>query len=121
AALLASSLFSNVPAVYQVMLVLLAGGMAFSGHSSKAEARVVANHSPEPFSNVALSLGEDTFVGIGLYLLVKHPWILAAIAVAFLALFIWLAPRIYRALRAEAAAVGRLWRKLTGGTPQSAV
>ncbi len=114
AALLASSLLSNVPPVYQVLLFLLAGGVAFSGHSAKAATRLAVNHSPVPFSNIALSLGEDAFVAGGLYMLVKHPWVMAAVAVAFLALFAWLAPRIYRALRAEAAALGALLRHWSG-------
>ena len=72
------------------------------------------NHSPEPFSNVALSLGEDMAVAGGIYLLVKHPWALAAIALLFLAIFAWLAPRIYRAVRAEWTALGALVRHWSG-------
>ncbi len=101
AALLASSLFSSLDPVYQVLLFLLAGGVALSGHAAKAAARLAVNHSPEPFTNLAVSFTEDVAVLAGLYLLVKHPWILAAIALALLLLFAWLAPRIYRALRAQ--------------------
>ena len=36
AALMATSLFSSVDPAYQVLLFLLAGGMALSGHSAKA-------------------------------------------------------------------------------------
>jgi len=108
AALLTSSLFSNLEPVYQVLLFLLAGGVALSGHSAKAATRLAVNHSPAPFSNIALSLVEDTFVAGGLYMLVKHPWIMAGIVLAFLALFAWLAPRIYRALRAGWRAFGAL-------------
>ena len=44
----------------------------------------MANASPEPFSNWALSLGEDIFVlGLG-YLALKHP--IAALVVAIAAL-----------------------------------
>ncbi len=119
AALLASSLFSNVPPVYQVILFLLAGGMALSGHSAKAAARLAVNHSPEPFSNIALSLGEDAFTAVGLYMLVKHPWAMAVFAVGFVALFAWLAPRIFRALCAERTAVGAVLRRWTGEAPQA--
>ncbi|HTS27190.1 MAG TPA: DUF4126 domain-containing protein [Bryobacteraceae bacterium] len=114
AALLASSLFSNVQPVYQVMLFLLAGGVALSGHSAKAATRLAVNHSPEPFSNIALSLGEDVSVAAGLYLLAKHPWTLAGITIGFLGLSAWLAPRICRALRAERAAFGAFLRKWAG-------
>ena len=114
AALLTSSLFSNLEPAYQVLLFLLAGGVALSGHSAKAATRLAVNHSPEPLSNVAVSLAEDAAVGGGLYLLVKHPWVLAGITLVFLALFAWLAPRIYRALRAEFAAFGALLRNWFG-------
>ena len=44
----------------------------------------------------------------------KHPWVMAGIALVFLALFAWLAPRIYRALRAEWTAFGALLRSWFG-------
>jgi hypothetical protein len=118
AALLTSSLFSNLEPVYQVLLFLLAGGVALSGHSAKAATRLAVNHSPEPFSNVAVSLVEDTFVAGGLYMLVRHPWAMAGIALIFLSLFAWLAPRIYRALRAEWTAYGALLRSWFGGVSE---
>ena len=108
AALLASSLFSNLDPAYQLLLFLLAGGVALTGHSAKAAVRLAVNHSPEPFSNIALSLVEDASVAGGLYLLVKHPWVVVGIVLVFLALFAWLAPRIYRALRAQWALVEAL-------------
>jgi len=114
AVLLASSLFSNLDPAYQVLLFLLAGGVAFTGHSAKATLRLAVNHSPEPFSNIALSLAEDASVTGGFYMLVKHPWALAVIALAFLALSAWLGPRIYRALRAESAAIAALVRSWFG-------
>ena len=114
AALLTSSLFSNLEPAYKVVLFLLAGGVALSGHSAKAAARLAVNHSPEPFSNLALSLGEDALTAGGLYLLVKHPWAMAAIALCFLGLFAWLAPRMYRALRAEGRALAAVLRNWAG-------
>jgi hypothetical protein len=72
------------------------------------------NHSPEPFSNLLVSVGEDAFVLGGLYLLVEHPWVLAAITLILLTLFAWLAPRIYRSVRAEWATAGALLRSWFG-------
>ena len=114
AALLTSSLFSNLEPVYQVLLFLLAGGVALSGHSAKAATRLAVNHSPEPFSNFTVSLAEDAAVGGGLYMLVKHPWVMAGIVLGFLLLFAWLAPRIFRALRAEWTTFGALLRSWFG-------
>lgn len=114
AALLTSSLFATLDPAYQVLLFLVAGGAALSGHSAKAATRLAVNHSPEPLSNFVVSLAEDAAVLGGLYLLVKHPWILAAIALALLSLIAWLAPRIYRSLRAEWTILGALLRKWFG-------
>ena len=52
---------------------LLGGAVATSSHLTKTSTRAVANTSPEPFTNWALSLGEDAFVfGLG-YLALTHP------------------------------------------------
>jgi len=110
AALLASALFSNVNPVYQVLLFLLAGGFALSGHAAKATARVAVNHSPEPFSNVAVSLVEDAAVAGGLYLLVAHPWLMAGIALVILLGIVWFTPKVYRFVRGEWRKLGALFR-----------
>lgn len=117
AVLVTSSLFSNLEPAYQMLLFVLAGGMALSGHSAKAATRLAVNHSPEPFSNAAVSLVEDTAVAAGFYMLVAHPWVMAGIALTFLAISAWLIPRIYRALRAEWKAFGALVRSWLGENP----
>ena len=72
------------------------------------------NHSPEPFTNVALSLAEDLGVAAGLYLWAKHPLVMAAVALVFLTVVAWIAPRIYRALRAEWTVLRALFRHWFG-------
>jgi hypothetical protein len=114
AVLIASSLFSGLEPVYKMLLLLVAGGVAITGHSAKAAARLAVNHSPEPFSNAAVSLSEDAAVAGGIYMLVKHPWVMASIALGFLLLFAWLAPRLFRALRAEWATLGAAIRNWFG-------
>ena len=55
------------------LAALLGGAVATSSHLTKASTRAVANTSPEPFSNWALSLAEDVFAfGLG-YLALTHP------------------------------------------------
>src|SRR3954452_15177188 len=74
-----SSLGHASPSV-QVVAALIGGTMAASSHFTKAGTRVLANSSPEPFSNWALSIGEDTFV-LGLaFLALRHP--IAALTVS---------------------------------------
>ena len=43
---------------------------------AKATTRAAVNTSPEPFSNIALSLAEDAAVIGGAWLLAEHPWVL---------------------------------------------
>jgi len=63
---------------------LLGGAIGASTHAAKASTRLVVNASPEPASNVAVSLLEDGFV-VGLVaLLLTHPWI--GLGLALLAL-----------------------------------
>jgi hypothetical protein len=77
----------------------LAGGTVSAGsHVLKAGTRVVANTSPEPFSNWALSLGEDVFVLGGLWAALHHPWLFFLLFGCFLAIMAWALPRIWRGI-----------------------
>src|SRR5436190_17067565 len=58
-AVLASAAFSHADPVVRIIALLVGGGVAFSSHGTKAAVRATANLSPEPFSNIALSLAED--------------------------------------------------------------
>ncbi|MGA7212831.1 MAG: DUF4126 domain-containing protein, partial [Terrimicrobiaceae bacterium] len=69
-ALLAVLALGEADPAAKVIGALLAGGAAMTAHAAKAGARLIANVSPEPFSNIGLSLGEDAMVlgGLGLLL-----------------------------------------------------
>lgn len=62
AAALAVAAMGDAHPAFEVVAGLLAGGMAFSSHTAKAGTRLAANTSPEPFTNIALSLVEDGLV-----------------------------------------------------------
>jgi hypothetical protein len=63
---------------------LLGGATALASHTTKASLRLAVNASPEPVSNIALSLSEDgALVGV-LLLAVNHPWAAFAIALVLL-------------------------------------
>jgi hypothetical protein len=98
-------------------LALASGGVAFAGHSTKAGTRLAANHSPEPFSNIFLSLFEDVLVFSGTWLAIQHPIAMLAIVVAFLAAFLWIGPKVFRLLKLESTALLCLIRG-SGGEPQ---
>lgn len=80
---------------------LLAGGVAFTSHASKATTRVVANQSPEPFSNWILSVVEDIVAIAGAILAFLFPVVAMALVLIFLCLALWLLPKIVRALREQ--------------------
>ena len=109
AAALAVAAMGDAHPVFEIVAGLLGGGMAFSTHAAKAGTRVMANASPEPFSNIGLSLAEDGLVLGGLGLLVWNP--LAALICAVLAVGVvfWFMPRIVRGVRAN---LWFAWRKL---------
>jgi hypothetical protein len=81
-ALIAVSALGEASPTLTAMIALLGGTAAFSSHATKAGTRLVANSSPEPFSNWILSLTEDAFViGLGL-LALNYP--VAALVVCVL-------------------------------------
>lgn len=103
------------------VIAALCAGVSLSGHSVKAGTRLLANHSPEPFSNIALSLFEDGLVVVGSWLALSHPAIMVTIVAIFLIAFIWFAPKAFRLLRVEYLASLALLKKFYLGVKQSFV
>jgi len=96
AAMLGAAAFASLDPVARVSLTLLAGGAAASAHASKAALRFAVNHSPEPFSNWALSLAGDFAAPALLWLTFTHPLAVLVAVGLFLAVFAWLAVKIFR-------------------------
>jgi len=98
-AFIAVSTLGDASPAAKVAAGLLGGAVAASSHFSKAGTRVVANASPEPFSNWALSLSEDVFVvGLG-YLALRHPLVALVVCLVLLATIAAFAAAIVRAVR----------------------
>jgi hypothetical protein len=83
--------------------------MALVSHTSKASIRLVANHSPEPFSNIALSLAEDVSVVGGSWASLQYPTLMLGADIIFLAVFLFFAPKVFRLLRLEVLAISALF------------
>jgi hypothetical protein len=98
AAALSAAAFAQLDPAARLSLTLLAGGAAISAHASKAALRLAVNQSPEPFSNWALSLAGDFAVPALLWLTFTHPLLVLAAVILFLAVFTWLAVKIFRLL-----------------------
>lgn len=68
---------------WQMVAALMGGTLAATSHVAKASTRAAVNTSPEPFSNLALSLLGDAAVPAMLWLAAQHPVaFFAALAVA---------------------------------------
>lgn len=97
AALLAILVLGDSDPVFNVVVALLAAWLGFTTHALKATVRLQANASPEPLSNVALSVAEDATVVMGLGLIFHYPIVALAVAVVFLAAIWFFVPRMLRA------------------------
>ena len=72
-AVLAAGVFGADSTTMGVLAGLLGGSLAATSFATKATTRAVVNTSPEPFSNIALSLFEDGLVLGALWLATQHP------------------------------------------------
>jgi len=102
-AVMAFAAFSHADPAVRIIALLIGGGVAFSSHGTKAAVRATANLSPEPFSNIALSLAEDAVTIGSSFLVAWFPLIMLGIVVLFLAAFFWMMPKILRLKRRQTA------------------
>ncbi len=100
-ALLAIQVLGHPSPLFSVLVALLAGGTSLMTHTAKASSRLVSNASPEPFSNIALSLGEDVAVVGGLALVHKNPYLALGLILLGTAAFLYFAGTILRAMKAR--------------------
>ena len=110
-ALLAIRVLGRSDPTFDIVVLLLAGGTSLMAHTAKASTRLVANTSPEPFSNIALSLTEDAAVFGGLALIHYNPIAALVVFVVALAAFLYFAPKVLRAMRAK---IWLMFKKLNG-------
>jgi hypothetical protein len=81
-----------------VIVALLGGAMSFASHSLKASTRLVVNSSPEPFSNIAVSAGENVMVVGAIALLWHYPIAVFSFLAILFALTFYFLPRIWRSI-----------------------
>jgi hypothetical protein len=98
-ALIAVATVGETSPATEAMVALLGGALAASTHFGKSGTRVLANTSPEPFSNWILSIGEDLFVvGLG-FLALKHPAAAAVVVIVCVGILVAFAAWIAKAVR----------------------
>ncbi|HKZ19620.1 MAG TPA: DUF4126 domain-containing protein [Acidimicrobiia bacterium] len=87
------------PSIGAAIGALLTGALALSAHSTKATTRAAVNTSPEPFSNITLSLFEDGLVAGLLALAIANPMVTLVVVVVFTILGIWLVVKFFGAIK----------------------
>jgi Domain of unknown function (DUF4126) len=110
-ALLAIQVLGHPSPAFTVIVALLAGGTSLITHTAKSATRLTSNTSPEPFSNIALSFGEDLAVFGGLALIHYNPLLALSLFALAIATFLYFAPKILRAMKAK---VWLAFKKLNG-------
>ncbi len=95
------------------------GVSALASHTVKAGTRLAVNTSPEPVSNIAISIGEDLVVLALVWFAIEHPYIAAGIAAVLLLIglvVLYLAIRLIRRgwLRLRAWRARRRARRTAG-------
>jgi hypothetical protein len=99
AALLAYSAAGAAPGEWRWAAALLAGSVALTSHGTKASARAAVNTTPEPFSNWALSLGEDVLAVWLTWMATVHPVATTVIVAGLVALSVYLLFHLFRFAR----------------------
>lgn len=100
AALLAYQATGQLSPEKQLLATLLGAAVAFAAHGGKMAARAAVTPSPEPVSNITLSLGEDV-LAVGLtWLATRHPYVAGALVAIFVAIVAILTRWVFRAIRA---------------------
>jgi Domain of unknown function (DUF4126) len=99
AALLAYAAAGGMGAEWQWAAALLAGGVALTSHGTKASARAAVNASPEPFSNWALSFGEDILAVWLAWMAITHPVATTVIVAILVVICVFLFYHLFRFAR----------------------
>ena len=103
AAVIAYGAASAVSPEWRWAAALLAGGVALTAHGTKASTRAAVNTLPEPFSNWALSFGEDLLAVWLTWFATAHPVASVAVVVALLLVCVYLLYHLFRFVRRSLA------------------
>lgn len=98
---------SELGPLVQTGLAMMTGAFALDAHTVKASARLAINTSPEPFSNIAASLAEDSFVVFLFWFFVRHPILACLVVLVLLVLSYFILRLLWKFIRG-------VFRLLTG-------
>lgn len=106
-AALAAGVFGADSATMGTVAGMLGGALAATSFATKASTRAAVNTSPEPFSNIAVSLVEDGAVMGMMWLATNYPIAFGITLTIVLILSIWLLLVLVKYLKA-------IWKKISG-------
>jgi len=106
-AALAAAVFGADQSSWALAAALMGGTLAATSHVAKATTRAALNASPEPFSNIAMSLLGDSVVPVSLWLSWAHPAVFfgaLAVALVVMVVTIWVLAKFLRRLARRVSA-----------------
>jgi hypothetical protein len=106
-AALAAAVFGADQSSWALAAALMGGTLAATSHLAKATTRAALNASPEPFSNIAMSLLGDSVVPVSLWLSWAHPVVFfgaLAVALVVMVVTIWVLAKFLRRLARRVSA-----------------
>jgi len=95
-AILAARTLGDVNPALELAAVLAGGTIALAAHGTKTATRLALYVSAEPFSNWVASISEDVMVFGSIWMIFNHPILMLIFIVCFLALVVWLVPKLLR-------------------------
>lgn len=100
AALLAYRATAQLSPTEQLLAAVVGGLIALAAHGGKTAVRAAVTPSPEPLSNVTLSLGEDVLAVLLTWFAARHPYIATGLVIWMLLITVVLIRWVVRALQA---------------------
>ena len=120
AAVLAAGAVGDIGPAAEIAAALAGGTLAAGSHCLKSASRVLINASPEPFTNIGVSLAEDVAVIGGVWAAFHYPEVVAGLLIAFVILLVWLLPKLWHAIRLLFARIARLFGREAPAAPAAA-
>jgi len=99
AAVLAYAATSQLSPEKQILATAVGALIALAAHGGKTAVRAAVTPSPEPFSNISLSFGEDALAIFLTWFATRHPYSAAAIVIGLLAIIVILIRWVVRSLK----------------------
>ena len=115
AALLTYGATAQLSPTAQLVAAAAAGLIALAAHGGKMAARAAVTPSPEPLSNIGLSLGEDVIAVSLTWFATTHPYIAAGIVAVFLVVIVVMLRWVVLAVRRLFSGAKRKWDVIKAG------